>query len=63
MGKFYRRKTLKTGQTMDEMLNQEEQTEHQKHELKFQEKTIKDQQKAIKEQQKAVEKWISDQFE
>ena len=40
---------------MDEMLRQEDQTEHQRHELKFQEKTIK-------AQQEAVEKWISDQF-
>ncbi len=58
MGKFYRRKTLKTGETMDDLLNR---AEHQKQKIGFQKKTLDDQQKAIQEQQKAIEKLISDQ--
>ena len=55
MGKFYRRKTLKTGETMDDLLNR---AEHQKQKIGFQKKSLDDQQKAIQEQQKAIEKLI-----
>ena len=58
MGKFYRRKTLKTGEPMEDLLTQ---TEHQKQKIGFQKKSLDDQQKAIQEQQKAIEKLISDQ--
>ena len=58
MGKFYRRKTLKTGETMDDLLNR---AEHQKQKIGFQKKSLDDHQIAIQEQQKAIEMFISDQ--